>query len=126
MCKTVILTSISLLIVSLMPLACYFKADKDEVPGTYIANHNYGPDTLFVFENFAYRRSLVKKTGEKILFGGKWSFYKNDILFEDFRGHLPINNSVPVTWVVEPKKSITGSVILTINDDLALWYEKSQ
>lgn len=113
----------------LLILSSCSKIEKNDLVGTYVANHHYGTDSLFVKENNTYELKLKLKLNKRknIVRVGEWDFNDNYISFDNFSFFLPEHDypEKPGVWMVEPERMF-GKLKLVIDSDLGFYYYKQK
>lgn len=67
--------ALALLALALLNAGCLYPTDRDELLGTYIAEYEFGTDTLELKSDGTYTQEITLKEGGKVIRGdGRWTY----------------------------------------------------
>ena len=125
------------ILMSVIAGSCSLPVGPTDLTGTYEVSYDYGLETLLLKADGTYHQCFRDKNGVLTENDGKWEFtgkssvFQNRLLLEDalvlYRLHgEPPSKVKKMNWLIEPRKSIWGSVTLIFNEDLDLAYKKNR
>jgi hypothetical protein len=114
-------------------VGCVIPIDNDEIPGRYVANHKKVLlDMVEIRADGTYTYQYKTVSGDDDFTNtGTWIIEdhagRTYITFNKFVFVLPgYGSGRPAYWPVEPLRSLTGSIRLTLDPDLGYYYVKQE
>lgn len=98
----------------------------EDIPGIYVCNHKYAPDTLFVLPDSSYVHKVHFKD-QFITDNSSWKYEDGKIYFQEFNFYIPEYKS-PVemigTWVSRVEYSGNSKIRFILSSEQNEFYEK--
>lgn len=97
----------------------------EDIPGIYVCNHNYAPDTLFVLPDSSYVHKVHFKD-QFITDNGCWKYADGKMYFQEFIFYIPEYKS-PIemigTWVSHVEYGENNKIRFILSSEQNEFYE---
>src|ERR1035437_7860 len=109
---------------------CSRTVNENEISGRFEVNQNHSTDEIDVLPSGSYRYFFKNDSGIEIRNAGGWALeYESGVprlVFSRFIFGTPLYRGRPAgIWSVEIERSWRGKIRLCLNEDLGLYYEKT-